>query len=227
MQASRGVVDPRTSAAVSFFPKWNRDWRRWSRIEAGPPTAAGRSRIGKGLVALRRPSSRSTRRFGGDRLMRGQPKLQARLESADEVLLPVTMLGALYAGFEGIIRHGEQTDPSGWPASASLRGLRAAGSHRRARMTVPAARPSAAGRRSPANARRPAAFETAAHRRRSRRATERHSFRHAGVSKSLTRSAGKTKVIRAASAGIPAAGPVPRRRRRQRPPRDAAARPDR
>ena len=47
------------------FPAWNRDWRRWPCIEAGPPTAAGRFRIGKGLVALRRPSSRSTRRFGG------------------------------------------------------------------------------------------------------------------------------------------------------------------
>jgi hypothetical protein len=35
------------------------------------------------------------------RLMRGQPKLQERLESADEVLLPVTVLGELYAGFEG------------------------------------------------------------------------------------------------------------------------------
>ena len=39
--------------------------------------------------------------FGGDRLMRGQPKLQERLESADEVLLPVTVLGELCAGFEG------------------------------------------------------------------------------------------------------------------------------
>jgi predicted nucleic acid-binding protein len=33
--------------------------------------------------------------------MRGQPKLQERLESANEVLLPVTVLGELYAGFEG------------------------------------------------------------------------------------------------------------------------------
>ena len=33
--------------------------------------------------------------------MRGQPKLQERLESADEVLLPVTVLGELCAGFEG------------------------------------------------------------------------------------------------------------------------------
>jgi tRNA(fMet)-specific endonuclease VapC len=35
------------------------------------------------------------------RLMRGQPNLQTRLESADEILLPVTMLGELYAGFQG------------------------------------------------------------------------------------------------------------------------------
>jgi predicted nucleic acid-binding protein len=36
--------------------------------------------------------------------MRGQRSLQDRLESADEVLLPVTVLGELYAGF----RHGHQ-----------------------------------------------------------------------------------------------------------------------
>jgi len=35
------------------------------------------------------------------RLMRGQPKLQARLEAADEILLPVTVLGEVYAGFQG------------------------------------------------------------------------------------------------------------------------------
>jgi tRNA(fMet)-specific endonuclease VapC len=35
------------------------------------------------------------------RLMRGQPKLQERLESADEILLPATMLGEVYAGFHG------------------------------------------------------------------------------------------------------------------------------
>ena len=35
------------------------------------------------------------------RLMRGQPKLQERLESADEILVPVTVLGELYAGFQG------------------------------------------------------------------------------------------------------------------------------
>lgn len=41
---------------------------------------------------------------GYSRLMRGQRSLQDRLESADEVLLPVTVLGELYAGF----RHGHQ-----------------------------------------------------------------------------------------------------------------------
>jgi tRNA(fMet)-specific endonuclease VapC len=35
------------------------------------------------------------------RLMRGQPKLQERLESAAEILVPVTVLGELYAGFQG------------------------------------------------------------------------------------------------------------------------------
>lgn len=35
------------------------------------------------------------------RLMRGQAKLQERLEAADEILLSVTMLGELYAGFQG------------------------------------------------------------------------------------------------------------------------------
>lgn len=35
------------------------------------------------------------------RLMRGKPTLQARLEAVDELLLPVTMLGELYAGFQG------------------------------------------------------------------------------------------------------------------------------
>jgi tRNA(fMet)-specific endonuclease VapC len=35
------------------------------------------------------------------RLMRGQPKLQDRLEGADEILLPATVLGELYAGFQG------------------------------------------------------------------------------------------------------------------------------
>jgi predicted nucleic acid-binding protein len=33
--------------------------------------------------------------------MRGQPKLQERLEAADEILLPATMLGEVYAGFHG------------------------------------------------------------------------------------------------------------------------------
>lgn len=41
------------------------------------------------------------------RLMRGQPKLQERLETADEILLPVTVLGELYAGFQGGRRHEE------------------------------------------------------------------------------------------------------------------------
>ena len=36
---------------------------------------------------------------GYSRLMRGQQALQDRLEVADEVLLPVTVLGELYAGF--------------------------------------------------------------------------------------------------------------------------------
>ena len=44
-------------------------------------------------------------------LMRGQPKLQERLESADEVLLPVTVLGELYAGFEGGSRLAENLAP--------------------------------------------------------------------------------------------------------------------
>jgi len=35
------------------------------------------------------------------RLMRGHPKLQERLEAADEILLPVTVLGEVYAGFQG------------------------------------------------------------------------------------------------------------------------------
>ena len=35
------------------------------------------------------------------RLMRGQQTLQERLEAADEILLPVTMLGEVYAGFQG------------------------------------------------------------------------------------------------------------------------------
>jgi predicted nucleic acid-binding protein len=34
------------------------------------------------------------------RLMRGRPKLQERLEGADEILLPATALGELYAGFQ-------------------------------------------------------------------------------------------------------------------------------
>jgi tRNA(fMet)-specific endonuclease VapC len=38
---------------------------------------------------------------GYSRLMRGRPKLQARLESADEILLSATMLGEVYAGFQG------------------------------------------------------------------------------------------------------------------------------
>jgi tRNA(fMet)-specific endonuclease VapC len=41
---------------------------------------------------------------GYSRLMRGQRSLQDRLEGADEVLLPVTVLGELYAGF----RHGHR-----------------------------------------------------------------------------------------------------------------------
>jgi len=36
-----------------------------------------------------------------NRLMRGQQTLQDRLEAADEILLPVTMLGEVYAGFQG------------------------------------------------------------------------------------------------------------------------------
>ena len=35
------------------------------------------------------------------RLMRVQPNLQERLEAADEILLPVTVLGEVYAGFQG------------------------------------------------------------------------------------------------------------------------------
>jgi len=38
------------------------------------------------------------------RLMRGQPKLQERLELADEILLPATMLGEVYRGL--IMHHG-------------------------------------------------------------------------------------------------------------------------
>lgn len=35
------------------------------------------------------------------RLMRGHPKLQAMLEAADQILLPVTVLGEVYTGFQG------------------------------------------------------------------------------------------------------------------------------
>ena len=38
---------------------------------------------------------------GYSRLMRGHDRLRERLEAADEVLLPVTVLGELYAGFQG------------------------------------------------------------------------------------------------------------------------------
>ena len=38
---------------------------------------------------------------GYSRLMRGNDRLRERLEEADEVLLPVTLLGELYAGFQG------------------------------------------------------------------------------------------------------------------------------
>lgn len=38
---------------------------------------------------------------GYSRLMRGRPGLQQRLEEADEILLPVTVLGELEAGFRG------------------------------------------------------------------------------------------------------------------------------
>lgn len=38
---------------------------------------------------------------GYSRLMRGQPGLRERLEEADEILLPVTVLGELHAGFLG------------------------------------------------------------------------------------------------------------------------------
>ncbi len=38
---------------------------------------------------------------GYSRLMRGQPELQQRLEAVDEILLPVTVLGELHAGFQG------------------------------------------------------------------------------------------------------------------------------
>ena len=44
---------------------------------------------------------------GYSRLMRGQQALQDRLEVADEVLLPVTVLGELYAGFRGGSREQE------------------------------------------------------------------------------------------------------------------------
>ncbi|MFM8735369.1 MAG: type II toxin-antitoxin system VapC family toxin [Pirellulales bacterium] len=36
---------------------------------------------------------------GYSRLMRGHPPLQKRLEEADEILLPATVLGELHAGF--------------------------------------------------------------------------------------------------------------------------------
>jgi tRNA(fMet)-specific endonuclease VapC len=35
------------------------------------------------------------------RLMLGRPKLQDRLEAADQILLPVTVLGEVYSGFQG------------------------------------------------------------------------------------------------------------------------------
>lgn len=38
---------------------------------------------------------------GYSRLMRGHERLRERLEEADELLLPVTVLGELYAGFLG------------------------------------------------------------------------------------------------------------------------------
>ena len=38
---------------------------------------------------------------GYSRLMRGHDRLRERLEEADEVLLPATVLGELYAGFQG------------------------------------------------------------------------------------------------------------------------------
>lgn len=41
------------------------------------------------------------------RLMRGQPTLRERLEAVDEILLSVTMLGELYAGFQGGLRLAE------------------------------------------------------------------------------------------------------------------------
>ncbi len=41
------------------------------------------------------------------RLMRGQPKLQERLELVDEILLPATMLGEIYTGFQGGSRQEE------------------------------------------------------------------------------------------------------------------------
>ena len=41
------------------------------------------------------------------RLMRGQPKLQERLELVDEILLPATMLGEIYTGFQGGARQQE------------------------------------------------------------------------------------------------------------------------
>ena len=47
------------------------------------------------------------------RLMRGQPKLRERLESADGVLLPVTVLGELQAGFKGGSRLAHRHGSSG------------------------------------------------------------------------------------------------------------------
>ena len=43
------------------------------------------------------------------RLMRGRPKLQALLEGVDEILLPATMLGEVYAGFQGGNRPAENS----------------------------------------------------------------------------------------------------------------------
>lgn len=47
---------------------------------------------------------------GYSRLMRGHEPLRERLEEADEVLLPVTVLGELYAGFVGGRRAEENLD---------------------------------------------------------------------------------------------------------------------
>ena len=44
---------------------------------------------------------------GYSRLLRGQPGLRDRLEEADEILLPVTVLGELHAGFQGGSRKAE------------------------------------------------------------------------------------------------------------------------